>query len=456
MNKAFVNNTLVIIPTYNERENLQSISERVLAQENTQLLIVDDASPDGTGQLADELASANPSIHVLHREGKKGLGTAYCEGFEWGLAHGFQILVELDGDGSHQPEQLDRLREQLEHADLAIGSRWIPGGSVVNWPARRRLLSRAGSFYARAALGLPFQDITGGYRAFTASALRRLDLGSVASQGYCFQIDMLRRANAAGLRIAEVPITFVEREFGESKMSKGIVSEALIRVTEWGMQSLQERIVASRLWQLFVQIALFCLVGGIGFVVDVGVFNALRLGVFAPHNVSGGPMLAKLVSTSLAIAVTWAGNRYWTFRDQRREDVRREAVEYAVASVAGVVVSIACLWATHYLLGLTSVLDDNLSANVVGLALGTLVRFVLYRSWVFARPREAKLGSVATQKIDSGLQLQNAGLGDRRAANAPAQFGMNVPVGLPGSSGPQGNQAVEQAPLFLEGPVQRL
>ncbi len=451
-----MNNTLVIIPTYNERENLRSISARVLAQVNTQLLIVDDASPDGTGELADELAAESPLIHVLHRDGKRGLGTAYCEGFEWGLAQGFDILVELDGDGSHQPEQLDRLREQLDHADLAIGSRWVPGGSVVNWPARRRLLSRAGSMYARAALGLPFRDITGGYRAFTAPALRRLDLDSVASQGYCFQIDMLRRANTAGLRIAEVPITFIEREFGESKMSKGIVSEALIRVTEWGMQAAQERIVASRLWKLFVQIALFCLVGGIGFIVDVGVFNVLRLGPFAPHNVSGGPVLAKLVSTSLAIAVTWAGNRYWTFRDQRRDDVRREAIEYAVASVAGVVVSIACLWATHYVFGLTSVLDDNLSANVLGLALGTLVRFVLYRSWVFARLGIPEPVSVAAQEIDSGLQLRNTGLGDRRAANTPAQFGMNVSVGLPGSPRTQGDQAVEQAPLFLEAPIQRL
>ena len=381
-----MNNTLVIVPTFNERENLRSISSRVLAQAGTQLLIVDDNSPDGTGELADELASANALIHVLHREGKNGLGTAYCEGFEWGLARGFKILVELDGDGSHQPEELDRLRGELQQADLAIGSRWVAGGSVVNWPARRRLLSRAGSLYARLALGLPFQDVTGGYRAFTASALRRLDLGSVASQGYCFQIDMLRRAHDANLTIAEVPISFVEREFGESKMSQSIVTEALVRVTVWGLQRVRERVVASQLWQFFMQVALFCFVGGIGFVVDVGVFNVLRLGPFAPQNIDGGPVLAKLVSTSFAIAVTWAGNRYWTFRDHRRTDVRREAFEYVVASVAGVIVSIACLWVTHYLLGLTSVLDDNLSTNVLGLALGTLVRFMLYRLWVFADP----------------------------------------------------------------------
>jgi dolichol-phosphate mannosyltransferase len=228
---------LVIVPTYNERENLPLIVGRVReAVPHAHVLVADDASPDGTGQIADHLASDDPQVHVLHRPGKQGLGAAYLDGFGWGSRHGFDVLVEMDADGSHQPEQLPRLLDALRSADLVLGSRYVKGGSVVNWPRSREVLSRGGNIYTRVMLGVPLKDATGGYRAFRATTLRKLDLTGVESKGYCFQVDLARRAVQAGLRVTEVPIEFVERELGVSKMDQRIVAEALWRVTVWGAQ----------------------------------------------------------------------------------------------------------------------------------------------------------------------------------------------------------------------------
>lgn len=239
--------TLVIIPTYNERQNLPLIAARLMTSlPDVDILIVDDNSPDGTGAIASALASGHDRVHVLHRTGKEGIGAAYRAGFDWGIERGFDRLVEMDADGSHQPEQLHRLLDNLDDCDVVLGSRWTPGGAVENWPVRRAMLSRGGSLYARIALGLPVRDVTGGFRAFRASALIALDYHSVVSQGYCFQIDMLWHAYTAGLRIAEVPITFVERVHGESKMSSGIVREAIARVTIWGLLGLPARILGTR------------------------------------------------------------------------------------------------------------------------------------------------------------------------------------------------------------------
>ena len=227
--------TLVIIPTYNESESLPSLLERLRrAVPNADVLIADDKSPDGTGALADAFAESDPAIHVLHRPSKAGLGAAYLAGFAWGLEREYDVLVEMDADGSHRPEELPRLLALIPPAEVVLGSRWVAGGSVVNWPASRRLLSRGGSLYTRLALGIPTRDATGGFRAYRASALRALDLDSVESNGYCFQIDLLWRALQRGLDVREVPITFVEREAGTSKMSGGIVREALLNVTRWG------------------------------------------------------------------------------------------------------------------------------------------------------------------------------------------------------------------------------
>ena len=226
---------LVIIPTYNERENLELIAQRVLTSvPDVNLLVVDDGSPDGTGKIADELAEADARVHVLHRSAKAGLGAAYIAGFDWGLDAGYDVLVEMDADGSHAPEQLARLLRALDSADLVLGSRWIPGGAVVNWPRSRELISRGGNLYTRLALGVGLRDATGGFRAYRREVLEGVDYASVASQGYCFQVDLAWRAVRGGYRVVEVPITFAERERGESKMSGSIVREAFWRVTEWG------------------------------------------------------------------------------------------------------------------------------------------------------------------------------------------------------------------------------
>ncbi|MHC0433165.1 polyprenol monophosphomannose synthase [Streptomyces sp. O3] len=234
---------LVIIPTYNEAENIKSIVGRVRASvPDAHILVADDNSPDGTGKLADELAADDDHVQVLHREGKEGLGAAYLAGFSWGIEHGYGVLVEMDADGSHQPEELPRLLTALRGADLVLGSRWVPGGRVVNWPASRKFLSRGGSTYSRLLLDVPIRDVTGGFRAFRRETLEGLGLDEVASQGYCFQVDLARRAVAAGFHVVEVPITFVERELGDSKMSRDIVVEALWRVTAWGVRERVGRI----------------------------------------------------------------------------------------------------------------------------------------------------------------------------------------------------------------------
>ena len=228
---------LVVIPTYNERDNVEAIVERVTASvADAHVLIVDDHSPDGTGKIADEIAAADPRVHVLHRTAKAGLGGAYIAGFGWGLERGYDVLVEMDADGSHAPEQLTRLLDALREADLVIGSRWVPGGTVVNWAKSRELLSRGGNLYTRVALGVDIRDATGGYRAYRRALLEEIDYRSVVSEGYCFQVDLAWRAARGGFRVVEVPITFAERERGESKMSGSIVREALWRVTQWGVQ----------------------------------------------------------------------------------------------------------------------------------------------------------------------------------------------------------------------------
>jgi glycosyltransferase involved in cell wall biosynthesis len=233
---------LVVTPTYNERENLSALTGRLRrAVPAADLLVVDDASPDGTGDLADELAAGDPHIHVLHRAAKTGLGPAYLAGFRWGLDRGYDVVVEMDADCSHAPEQLPDLLAALRNADLVLGSRWVPGGSVVDWPARRRLLSRGGNAYARLLLGVPVRDATGGYRAYRREVLEAITLDDVASQGYCFQVDLVWRAWRSGFRVVEVPIRFTERVAGVSKMNRAIVAEALWQVTVWGLRSGRSR-----------------------------------------------------------------------------------------------------------------------------------------------------------------------------------------------------------------------
>ena len=235
---------LVCIPTYNERENLPGVVRRVRdSVPDADVLVLDDNSPDGTGQVADELCEVDPQVHVVHRAGKEGLGRAYLAGFAWALDRGYDAVVEMDADGSHQPEQLPSLLAALDQgADLVIGSRWTRGGSVVNWPLHRKALSVGGNLYIRVLLGMPVNDATAGYRVYTAEALRRIGLDNVASQGYSFQTDLTRRAVERGMTVVEVPITFVEREIGDSKMSGAIMRESLQRITVWGVEHRAEQL----------------------------------------------------------------------------------------------------------------------------------------------------------------------------------------------------------------------
>jgi dolichol-phosphate mannosyltransferase len=234
---------VMVVPTYNEAENLAWIIGRVRrAQPQVHVLVVDDGSPDGTGAIADRLAEEDPQVHVLHRTEKAGLGAAYLHGFGWALDEGYDVIGEMDADGSHQPEELGRLFEELVHSDLVIGSRWVPGGSVVNWPLSREALSRGGNFYVRMLLGIKVRDATAGYRLFRRSTLEKIDLGGVQSTGYVFQTDLVTRTLKAGLTVTEVPIEFVERVRGASKMSGAVAAESMRRVTRWGLQERRDQL----------------------------------------------------------------------------------------------------------------------------------------------------------------------------------------------------------------------
>jgi glycosyltransferase involved in cell wall biosynthesis len=229
---------LVVTPTYDEVDNLAStVAELRSSAPDAHILVVDDASPDGTGELADRIAASDPAVHVLHRTAKDGLGRAYLAGFDWALDHGYQVVVEFDADGSHPaatlPAMLDALGEP--GVGLVIGSRWVPGGRLVDWPAYRRRLSKAANAYARRMLRLPVRDVTAGYRAYRAEVLEEIAHRVTRSRGYCFQIDLTIRTADAGWGIREVPITFTERRAGASKMTGAVVAEAMWRVTVWGI-----------------------------------------------------------------------------------------------------------------------------------------------------------------------------------------------------------------------------
>ena len=240
-----IGRVLVVIPTYNEADNIRLITDRVRrAVPSVDILVADDNSPDGTGTIADEISAADDHVFVLHRAGKEGLGAAYVAGFAWAKNKGYDAVVEMDADGSHAPEELHKLLDALRRADAVLGTRYIPGGSVHNWPVHRLLLSRGGNIYIRLALGMPFRDATGGYRAYRMAVLDAIDVATVASTGYSFQVELAWRTYRQGFRIAEVPITFTEREHGVSKMSGNIFKEQLLRVTVWGATARRDALLA--------------------------------------------------------------------------------------------------------------------------------------------------------------------------------------------------------------------
>ena len=244
---AHLGRMVMVVPTYNESENIAWIVGRIRAAvPESDVLIVDDNSPDGTGKIADELADEDPQVLVLHRTQKQGLGAAYLHGFRHALALGYDTIGEMDADGSHLPEQLPHLMAALANADLVIGSRWVPGGTVTNWAWHRELLSRGGNLYTRLLLGMPVRDATAGYRLFRRTTLEAIDLDTVQSMGYVFQADMAFRTHSRGMKVVEVPIEFVERVRGKSKMTGSVASESLKRITRWGLSERRRQLRSVR------------------------------------------------------------------------------------------------------------------------------------------------------------------------------------------------------------------
>ena len=252
MSASPVGRIVMVVPTYNESANIEWIIQRLrTAQPDVDVMVVDDNSPDGTGKIVEDLAASDPHVQVVHRTEKAGLGAAYRHGFRVALDQGYDVIGEMDADGSHQPEQLQRLVDAVAAgADLVIGSRYVPGGSVVNWPVQRQVLSRGGNIYVRLLLGIKVKDATAGFRLFRRGTLEAIDIDTVTSTGYVFQTDMAYRTLRQGLTITEVPIEFIERERGDSKMSKDVATESLKLITRWGLaerrRQLRERLAGMR------------------------------------------------------------------------------------------------------------------------------------------------------------------------------------------------------------------
>jgi dolichol-phosphate mannosyltransferase len=366
--------SLVVVPTYDEAENIENLlSEVHRAAPFAHVLVVDDGSPDGTARLVERQPGFGRWLHLLERPSKSGLGAAYRAGFAWALAHGYDRVAQMDADLSHPPERLPALFAALDRADVAVGSRYVEGGAVRNWSWKRRLLSWAGNRYVRAVLGTEVRDNTAGFKAFRSSALEQIDVMASTSSGYSFQIENTWRATQEGLRVVEVPITFTDRTAGASKMSPAIAGEALARVLVWR----------------YAEVLTFLAVGGVGYLVDVLAFNVFRsMDPFA----SADPAYARTLAVVIAIGVNYVGNRTFTWREVPVLARRRELVMFGLVSVVGYLFSVASLVLSHDVLGLTNRLDDNLSANVVGMALGTVFRFWAYRRLVFGRAARPNRG----------------------------------------------------------------
>jgi dolichol-phosphate mannosyltransferase len=365
---------VVVVPTYNEAENVPRLLAAVRrAAPYADVLVVDDNSPDGTARVVAEHPDFGDRVWLLERPGKAGLGAAYRAGFAWALERGYQRIAQMDADLSHPPERLPALFDSLDDADVSVGSRYVAEGGVENWAWHRRLLSWAGNVYVRAVLGTGVRDNTAGFKAFRSEALEAVGVLQSQSNGYSFQIENTWRAGQAGLKVVEVPITFTDRTDGESKMSGAIAAEALSRVLVWR----------------FSEVMMFLAVGGFGYVVDVLSFNVFRS--VEPFRTLD-PVYARTLAVILAILVNYIGNRAWTWRDVASDDRRRELALFFLFSVIGFGFSLVALVVSHDVLGHTSRLADNISANVIGLALGAAFRFWAYRRFVFTGRRPDNLG----------------------------------------------------------------
>lgn len=358
--------SVVVIPTYDEADNIVRVLDEVLAAVPfADVLVVDDHSPDGTARIVAARPEFGDRVHLLERPGKAGLGAAYRAGFDWAMTGGYDRVAQMDADLSHPPARLPALFAALDDADVAVGSRYVAGGGVRNWSWQRRLLSWAGNRYVRLVLGTGVHDNTAGFKAFRREALEDIGVLASESNGYSFQIENTWRARTAGLRVVEVPITFTDRTVGRSKMSGSIAVEALARVLLWR----------------YAELLTFLLVGGIGYVVDVAAFNVFRS--LEPFR-SIDPAYARTMAVAIAMVVTYLGNRTYTWRDDTRAVRRREIGLFVLFNVVGFGFSVVTLVVSHDLMGMTSRLADNISANVVGMALGTAFRFWTYRRFVFA------------------------------------------------------------------------
>jgi len=367
MNDPTTDRCLVVVPTYDEAENIDRLLDAVRrAAPFADILVVDDNSPDGTAALVARRPEFGEQVWLLERPGKAGLGAAYRAGFAWGLERGYDRIAQMDADLSHPPERVPALFAALDEADVAVGSRYVDGGGVANWAWQRRLLSWAGNVYVRMVLGTRVRDNTAGFKAFRRDALEAIDVLASESNGYSFQIENTWRATQGGLRVTEVPITFTDRTDGQSKMSGAIAVEALSRVLVWR----------------FAEVLMFLTVGGFGYVVDVVAFNVFR--AMEPFR-SLDPAYARTLAVVLAILVNYIGNRAWTWRDVAAEDRKRELALFFLFSLIGFGFSLVTLVISHDVLGYTSRLADNISANVIGLALGAVFRFWTYKRFVFRR-----------------------------------------------------------------------
>lgn len=377
---------LVVVPTYDEAGNIGRLLDAVhRAAPFADVLVVDDNSPDGTAALVARRPEYGERLWLLERPGKAGLGAAYRAGFAWALEHGYDRVAQMDADLSHPPERLPALFAALDDADVAVGSRYVDGGGVNNWAWQRRLLSWAGNVYVRLVLGTGVRDNTAGFKAFRRGALEDIEVLASESNGYSFQIENTWRATRQGLRVAEVPITFTDRTDGQSKMSGSIAIEALSRVLLWR----------------FSTVLMFLAVGGVGYVVDVVAFNVFQS--VEPFKALD-PAYARTLAVVLAILVNYIGNRAWTWRGVAAEDRKRELALFFLFSIIGFGFSLVTLVISHDVLGYTSRLADNISANVIGLALGAAFRFWTYQRFVFSGGRS--VDETVTARSDTPVRAR--------------------------------------------------
>jgi dolichol-phosphate mannosyltransferase len=378
---------LVVVPTYDEADTIDRLLDGVQRDlPGAHVLVVDDGSPDGTADRVRARPELGRTVFLHPRGGKEGLGSAYRAGFGWALDRGYRTVVQIDADLSHPTHRLPALVGALSEVDVAVGSRYVPGGAVRRWSWHRRMVSRLGNLYVALVLALGVRDATSGFKAFRREALLAIAVTRSRSEGYCFQVENTWRARRAGLRVVEVPITFTDRTAGVSKMSGAILVEAVLRVLLWRLVELVPSArTVGRLLARHRDLPTFLAVGGAGYVVDVLAFNLLRGSSVLP---SSDPVLARCVAVVPAMVVTYLGNRLVTWRSRSaggRTQIGRQLCLFLVFNLLGLGFSVVTLAISHHLLGLTSRLADNISANVVGLALGTAFRYATYRRYVFTR-----------------------------------------------------------------------